>query len=193
MRSKVLIFLTAMAQTCFFLSCQHISKKYCEDTNWRKEAFVVALQGENRTKFIEFQNQCKPFKVDLNQQSFDEGFDEGASQFCLSEAGREFGASGLIYKGTCEKHANEIDFFKNYKLGRLDFLKNQFDSKSKKLEESNARLWRKKNEFELESNTNPALAVNAYNELESYRVENERLKSEIGNLNAQIIDLETKN
>ncbi len=170
---------------CIFitqLGCQHVDKKYCEDTNWRKEAFLLALQGENRNRISEFQKQCKPFKVEISAQAFNEGFDEGASQFCNSNAGVSYGASGSEYKGTCERHANEIDFLKSYNRGRLSFLKNQLIVKREKLEDSETRLWRKKNEFELESNTNPALAVKAYDELESYQAENERLKVELEGL-----------
>lgn len=179
----LLIFLSTLFTQ---LGCQHVNKKYCEDTNWRKEAFLLALQGENRSKFSEFQKQCKPFKVEISQQAFNEGFDEGASQFCQSDAGINYGKLGLEYKGTCEKHQNEIDFIKKYNHGRLIFLKKQLELKESKLEESDTRLWRKKNEFELESNTNPALAVKAYDELESYKAENERLKTEIQDLKKTI-------
>jgi hypothetical protein len=170
-------------------SCQQFTKKYCEDTNWRKEAFLFALSGENRDKFHEISKKCKSLKVEVDQQVFNEGFDEGASQFCEPKAAFEYGKSGYMYKGTC-KTQNENEYLKKYNKGRLSFLQNQYDLKQKNLEESDARLWRKKNEFELEANTNPNLAVKAYDEMESLKAENERIKSELETLKQLITDLQ---
>lgn len=174
------------------LGCQQVHKKYCEQTNWRKEAFFSALQGQNRKQLLELQQQCQKFQVTINVQAYNEGFDEGAIQFCSTESGKDYGARGEKYNGTCEGHSNELHFLKSYKLGRLKYLKKQVKLKKIQLEESEARLWRKHNEFELESNTNPALAVKAYDDLESFKAENERLKSELQSLNKLIEDLNSK-
>lgn len=169
--------------------CQHFSKNYCEDTNWRKEAFLYALSGESRDIFKNISKKCKAFKVDVDQQVFNEGFDEGAAQFCSPPAGFDYGKGGYLYKGTC-KNLNEKEYMKSYIQGRLVFLNEQFKKTNAQLEESNARLWRKKNEYELEANTNPALASRAYDELESYRAENERIKSDLEAIKEMISELQ---
>ncbi len=172
----------------FLSACQQFTKSSCEKTNWRKEAFLLALSGENRSEFTKLAKICQRFKVQIDRQVFNEGFDEGASQFCEKDAALEFGKSGFVYKGTCENF-NENEFVRTYIYGRLQFLNQKYKKTLKKLEESEARLWRKKNEFELESNTKPTLAVKAYDELESFKAENERIKSDLEGLKNMISDL----
>lgn len=184
-----ILFISVTTLCSALVSCQQFTKKYCEDTNWRKEAFLFALSGENRDKYSEISKKCKSLKADIDKQVFDEGFDEGASQFCEATAAFEYGQQGYMYKGTCKK-LNEPEYLKKYNKGRLSYLQNQYDLKQKSLEESDSRLWRKKNEFELEANTNPNLAVKAYDELESFKAENERIKSELEILKKLISDLQ---
>lgn len=174
---------------CFFTSCQQFSKSYCEKTNWRKEAFLLALSGENRDSYQKFAKKCAPHKTEIDKQVFNEGFDEGASQFCTNKAGLEYGKNGYSYKGTCQ-NINETDFIKNYIRGRLIFLNAKYKDLEQQLEDSDARVWRKKNEYELESNTKPALAEVASDELESIKAENERIKSDLEKLRAMITDLQ---
>jgi hypothetical protein len=170
-------------------SCQQFSKSYCEKTNWRKEAFLLALSGENRDSYKKFAKKCAPHKTEIDKQVFNEGFDEGASQFCTNKAGLEYGKNGYPYKGTCQ-NINENDFIKNYIRGRLIFLNARYKSLEQQLEESDAMVWRKKNEYELEANTKPALAEVASDELESIKAENERIKADLEQLRAMITDLQ---
>lgn len=173
----------------FLTACQQYSKSYCEKTNWRKEAFVLALSGESRSSYDKFAKRCQPFKTEIDKQAFNEGFDEGASQFCTNQGGLDYGKNGYLYKGTC-KNFNETDFVKNYIQGRLKFLEAQLKKTQEQLEESDARVWRKRNEYELESNTKPAFAENAQDELDSIMAENDQIKSDIEKLSALIADLQ---
>lgn len=168
--------------------CQQSSKKFCENTNWRKEGFFTALNGKSRRIFEDYSKKCKEKKVELNSAVFNEGFDEGASQFCERSAAIAYGAEGLLYDGTCED-LNEVEFLKSYRKGRLSFFQRKYNSKKTQLEESESRVWRKNNEFKLEVNTNPGLASIAYDELESLKAENERLKSELMIIKESIRDL----
>lgn len=170
-------------------ACQHYSKKSCEETNWRKEAFLFALGGEDPDIYNKIAKKCKALKVDVDKQVFREGFDEGATQFCSSASALEYGQGGYPYKGTC-KNLNEKEYMKTYTKGRLIFLSSQYKKVSAQLEESNSRLWRKRNEYELEANTSPTLASRAYDELESYKAENERIKSDLESLQSMIKDLQ---
>lgn len=183
---KVLVFISL---TFGLIACQQFTKSHCEKTNWRKEAFLLALAGESRNSFNKISKQCKKFKVDIDAQVFNEGFDEGAIQFCNTKSGITYGQQGGTYRGTC-KNFNETEYIKSYINGRLSFLNNQYNLKKISLEESEARLWRKRNEFELESNTNPNLAVKTHDELESLKAENELIKTELENLKKMISDLQ---
>ncbi len=170
-------------------ACQQYSKRYCEKTNWRKEAFLLALSGESRDIYVKFAKKCRTHRTEIDKQAFDEGFDEGTAQFCTNKAGLEFGKNGYLYKGTC-KNLNENDFIKNYIRGRLIFLNKQHKKIQHQLEDSEARVWRKRNELELESNTKPVMADVVSDELDSIIAENERLKGDLENLKSLINDLQ---
>lgn len=174
--------------------CEHFSKKVCENTNWRKEGYLIALKGEPRSQFLKFKKKCENKNVEINEVVFNEGYDEGRAQFCKSESAYDFGKQGFKYQGACQDlPQGENEFLISYNKGRIEFLKKQMKSLKAKLADSETRLWRKRNEYELEANTNPASASKAYDELESFIAENERLKQELDELNNMISALQEKN
>jgi hypothetical protein len=176
------------------IHCEHYTKKFCENTNWRKEGYFIGLKGEPRSHFLRFKTKCESKNVDISEAVFNEGYDEGCAFFCKAEPAFEFGKSGFKYQGACKDlPQGEQLFLSNYNKGRIEFLKKQIRLLKSKLAESDTRLWRKRNEYELEANTNPALASRAYDELESFIAENERLKQELGDLNATVKELENTN
>lgn len=171
--------------------CQNTAKKDCEDKNWRQQAYMDALNGIPLKNFQKIQEFCqKRFNIEIQNEIYKEGYDLGLVKLCTPIQGFEFGKNGQEYRGTCRER-DEDSFLKSYRQGRLEFLKKARQQLTIEIQESEGRVWRKQNEYELEANSNPTAAREAYDVLESYRSELLRLQEEHTQLNKRIADLES--
>lgn len=170
-------------------ACQNTAKLGCEDTNWRQQAYVDALKGVPIDKFTSTQQYChKNFGIEIQSEMYKEGYDLGLAKLCTRSQGFEFGAKGKEYFGTC-KESDEEGFLKAYRSGRLKFLSKLSNQLNQEIQESEGRVWRKQNEYELEANSNPQAAREIYDVLESYRAELLKLQNDQLELKTRIQDL----
>lgn len=184
------LFFTFTLALLGLIGCQNSAKKECEEKNWRQQAYMDALNGIPLKNFKKTQEQCqKRFNIEIQNEIYKEGYDLGLVKLCTREQGFEFGINGKEYFGTCQER-DEDTFLKSYRFGRLEYLKKLRQHLNTEIQESEGRVWRKQNEYELEANSNPTAAREAYDVLESYRSELLRLQEEQTRLNKRITDLE---
>lgn len=181
--------LTLMLGTLF--GCQNTEKIKCEQTNWRQQAYLDALNGSDINDFKKTKDRClKLYKINIKSELYQEGFETGLAKLCHPDAAMQLGLSGKEYRGTC-KNLDEEKFLTAYRKGRLVFFRQLYNENTKKILDSEARVWRKQNEYELEANSNPEAAREAYDVLESYRSELSRLQKEKEQLKQKIDELIT--
>ena len=172
--------------TSFLLGgCQQALHRNCKKANWYKEAYLLALKGQGRDIYKKKASECLKFNVKINKSIFFKGYEKGALLFCQPDWAYKFGLDNQTYKDTCPKKM-EKKFFKNYFKGQLHYYKKKLQLKSKELAESDSRLWRKRNEYELEANTHPETASEAFDKLESSKAENTRIRSKLNDLKLRI-------
>ena len=171
--------------------CQQAERKNCKNANWHKEAYILALKGYGRDIYKEKNKECLKFDIKINKDYFFKGYEKGASQFCQPRWAYKFGLDNQTYKDTCPQKMEKV-FFKNYFKGQLHYHQKKLQNKSKELAESNARLWRKRNEYEFEANTNPEIASKAFDQLKSSKAENTRIRWELDELNSKVEILKKK-
>lgn len=169
-------------------ACQNTAKQECEDKNWRQQAYLDALNGLPLNRFQKVQDQCQKFNVEIQSEIYKEGYDLGLVKLCTRQQGFEFGLKGREYYGTC-KERDEEGFLKAYRSGRLQYLKKVHAQLYKDIQESEGRVWRKQNEYELEANSNPQAAKEVYDILESYRAELTKLQQEYADVKTRIDEL----
>lgn len=188
MHNSFIFFITSFALLSLS-ACQSLEKVRCEENNWRQQAYIDALEGQTLDEATPTLKRCKErFNVDIRSEVYKEGFESGLAKLCTRSYGYEFGLKGYEYKGTCQTR-EEPGFLMAYRSGRLQYLKSLRQQLQLDIQDSEGRVWRKKNEYELEANSNPQAARQAYDVLESYRAELQKLRESQAEINARIAEL----
>ena len=97
-------------------SCASLHTHECESNNWHALGVTDGTEGEPASRVNEYRGTCNRYGIQIDTNSYEDGWQEGVTQFCTRESGFSYGMAGQTYKGSCTSE-DEVDFLLGYELG----------------------------------------------------------------------------
>lgn len=188
LKNKVFIILVSLLIGSSLLSCVNKELKKCENLIWRNQGKMAAMEGKPLDYFNNLKQMCQPYKTPINQAAYTEGYDLGLSVFCQKGRGFVFGKKGEVYNSTC-KPLGEVEFLAGYYRGRISFLNKRQKELTSLLRQAEDRVWRKEQDYIIESTQDLFQAEQELDILESYKEEVKVLALEAKEIKLELIKL----
>lgn len=98
-------------------ACASLSPEECKIADWKKIGFNDAMQGTDM-RLVEHTQACAKVNVQPNQSLYQQGYDQGARQFCNYDKGFEFGKANRNVGSICERIGMSKEFNTGYVQGK---------------------------------------------------------------------------
>ncbi len=105
-------------------ACASLSPEECKIADWKKIGFNDAMQGTDM-RLVEHTQACAKVNVQPNQSLYQQGYDQGARQFCNYDKGFEFGKANRNVGSICARIGMSKEFNTGYVQGKQIYTLNQ--------------------------------------------------------------------
>lgn len=79
----------------------HLSKDQCLTTNWQQNGYSDGERGAFHSNLAKEVNDCARFKLTVDHQAYNKGWEEGVRVFCQPERAIQLGAQGKEFNPVC--------------------------------------------------------------------------------------------
>jgi hypothetical protein len=111
----------------------------CQAIDWWEVGRTDGASGAAPTKIIEYEKRCEPYHVKVEDDLYQNGYDEGLVDFCTPTQGIEVGRTGQPYLKVCPANL-EAAFLKGMDRGvRIRKLEAENMEIERRIQEANAK------------------------------------------------------
>jgi len=96
--------------------CASMSSDECANSDWSAIGYEDGSRGYTSARFTNRRKACASHGVTADFQAYQDGREQGLSEFCQPGRGFNVGASGASYNGVCATDL-EPEFLEAYRVG----------------------------------------------------------------------------
>ncbi|WP_346837635.1 DUF2799 domain-containing protein [Microbulbifer sp. SAOS-129_SWC] len=102
-----------------FAGCAVISEDECRAGNWYERGVQDGARGRDQAMVKRIAEQCQEYGVQVDNEAWYRGHEEGVEKFCTPDNGYRYGRQGRRYSGVCTGPTADL-FVTAYRQGLAD-------------------------------------------------------------------------
>jgi hypothetical protein len=83
------------------VGCASMSKKDCENADWRAIGYNDGARGINFTNLDSYRKRCSEYQIAPDANAYQAGWNQGIRSYCTSDNGYRAGAAGQAFPNIC--------------------------------------------------------------------------------------------
>ena len=116
-RNRFVPFIFTLSLCVLAAGCATMSAEDCTGADWQTLGLADGASGQTLAKADRRASACAKHGISMDRSAYNEGRDQGLSQYCVAGTAYQLGEQGRSYNGVCVQH-NEAGFLAAYEKGR---------------------------------------------------------------------------